>query len=357
MGGEECCARDFCEQYRDGWFASTGLRDSGIWTNVTALSQTRPIEFKQRRRRQVACAVAEAIGLPAAILSMTLVCAAGELPAASSPPKVSAIQPLSAVGPTLDLDYGTGAGSGNPLAEFMYFVPLIAPEPVAISQSPGNTQRARVVSATRRFTGKTFLVTYEYEFVGAGDQHNILDHREKIHLHETEFKAGRSLDEQLQSINIIGGGDMSIEAEGTIEGSTTNVTEVRLRFNARSRQSPVTIGIHDLKYVDGRVVSLNEVVARVNSLTFKKQSGQPKMELSIASIRPKDAADSAWQNFVGRVKGGAVNFFIKPIAIRRVGNQAMLDFGQALASRAGAFTFPRAANLLTPRQGVPTVSR
>ncbi len=293
--------------------------------------------------------VAKSVGLLAGLCWIALLRADAEGSETATLATISAASKASLTGPTLNLNYGSGDSPGNPLLEFMYFVPLIAPEPVAISQSPGNTQRARVISTKRRFVRNKFFVTYQYEFVGAGDQRNAIDHSEKIRRNERALKAGRPLDEQLESINITGGGYITVEADGAVEGSTTNVTEVRLSFNARGQQSPVTIGIHDLKWVDGHVVSQNEVVARVNSLTFKRQPGEPRMELSIASVKPKDAPDSLWQNFVGRVKGGAATLFIKPIVIRPVGNQAMLDFGQALVSQAPVFTFPLAANLVTAR--------
>jgi hypothetical protein len=35
-----------------------------------------------------------------------------------------------------------------------------------------------------------------------------------------------------------------------------------------------------------------------------------------------------------------VNLFIPPLTVEAVGHQAMLDFGQALASGARTFTFP-----------------
>jgi len=83
-------------------------------------------------------------------------------------------------GPTLRLDYGRGESPGNSVAEFMYFVPLISLEPVSVVKSPGNTQRARMVSATRSFTTSSFLVTCEFEFAGEGNQQNIFDHTDKI---------------------------------------------------------------------------------------------------------------------------------------------------------------------------------
>jgi hypothetical protein len=154
-------------------------------------------------------------------------------------------------GPTLRLDYGRGESPGNSVAEFMYFVPLISPEPVSIVKSPGNTQCARMVSATRSFTARSFLVTCEFEFVGEGNQQDVLDHTEKIRRHERELKEGSTLDHQLGSINVEGAGSVSIEVTGTMTDRVPTVTEVRLRFNGRGQPSPVTIDLHDIRYFDG----------------------------------------------------------------------------------------------------------
>jgi len=40
-----------------------------------------------------------------------------------------------------------------------------------------------------------------------------------------------------------------------------------------------------------------------------------------------------------------VNLFVQPITVERAGNEAMLNFGLALALEAPAFTFPHAKNL------------
>ena len=56
------------------------------------------------------------------------------------------------LGPTLHLDYGTGSLSPNPVANFMYFVALLSPEPVSLASSPGNSQRVRMRSLARRAT-------------------------------------------------------------------------------------------------------------------------------------------------------------------------------------------------------------
>lgn len=46
-------------------------------------------------------------------------------------------------GPILHFDYGASQPQENPLDKFMYFVPLISPDPIAVSTNAGNTQSAR----------------------------------------------------------------------------------------------------------------------------------------------------------------------------------------------------------------------
>jgi hypothetical protein len=123
------------------------------------------------------------------------------------------------------------------------------------------------------------------------------------------------------------------------------VTEVRLRFNDAGKSSPVTIGLHDFRWVDGAVRAENAVVARVNTLTFKRTPGRPKMEVSVASVKRADAGNGLWQQFVGGVTGLAANLFLKPITVDRTGHEAMLAFGRAVATGETQFTFPRAKNL------------
>jgi hypothetical protein len=248
-------------------------------------------------------------------------------------------------GPTLRLNYGRGESPGNPVAEFMYFVPLISREPVSIVKSAGNTQRVRMVSATRSFAARSFLVTCDFEFAGQGNQQDVFDHTEKVRRHERELKEGRTLDHQLGSINVEGAGGVSIEVSGTMTGRVPTVTEVRLRFNGRGQPSPVTIGLHDIRYLDGSLRVQNESVARVNCLTFRRKPGPCKMEITVASVKRKGVGDTFLQNLVGDLKGATANLFIQPIAVERAGSNAMLNFGLALALEEPAFTFPHAKNL------------
>ena len=253
--------------------------------------------------------------------------------------------PSDSSGPTLVFNYGRGESPGNPVADFMYFVALISPEPVSITQTLDNTQRARMISATRRSAGNTFVVNCEFEFAGQGSQRNVFDHTEKIRQHERKLKEGGVLEHQLGSINVDGSGTIGIEVEGTMSAGVPNVREVRLRFNGRGRQSPVSIDLHDVRYVGGAFRDLNETLARVNSLTFRKQPGPPMMEISVASVRRKEAGDSRWESVVGKVKATAVNLIMDPIEVDPAGHEAMLKFGLALVSEAPAFTFPRARHL------------
>jgi hypothetical protein len=248
-------------------------------------------------------------------------------------------------GPTLHLDFGHAESAGNSVAEFMYFVPLISLEPVSVVKSPGNTQRARMVSATRSFTDRTFLVTCEFEFVGEGNQQDVFDHTDKVRRHEQDLKKGGVLDHQLGSINVEGAGSVNIQVEGTMTGRVPTVTEVRLRFNGRGRPSLVTIGLYDVRYLDGAIRLRNEKVARVNTLVFRRQPGPTKMDITVASVKRKEAGDNFWQNLMGGLKATTANLFLKPIAVEPAGNEAMLNFGLALASEAPAFTFPHARNL------------
>jgi hypothetical protein len=123
------------------------------------------------------------------------------------------------------------------------------------------------------------------------------------------------------------------------------VTEVRLRFNGRGQPSPVTIGLHDIRYSDGSFRLHNESVAQVNTLIFQRKAGPSKMGITVASVKRKDASNNFLQNLMGGLKGRTVNLFIQPISVEPAGNEAMLNFGLALALEAPAFTFPRAKNL------------
>ena len=248
-------------------------------------------------------------------------------------------------GPTLHLSDDPGGSPANTVAGFMYFVPLISLEPVSVIKSPRNTQRTRMLSTTRSSTARSFLVTSEFEFNGEGNQRYVFDHSEKIRRHERELREGASLDHQLGSISVAGAGRVRVEVEGTMIGQVATVTEVRVRFNVGGRPSLVTISLQDFEYSRGEIRVRNETVARVNTLIFRRKPGPPKMDITVAAVKRKNAGDNLWQSVMGGLKATTANLLLKPIAVEPDGNEAMLDFGFALASEAPSFSFPLASNL------------
>jgi hypothetical protein len=258
-------------------------------------------------------------------------------------------------GPTLRLDYDQGGASSIPIDVFMYFIPLISSEPVTVTRTPGNTQRAHVTSVARQFSEESFSVVCEFDFAGEGRLVNVFDHSESIRRQEWELKEGSSLKRRLDSISVEGAGSGILEVEGTITNHVPTVSEVRLRFDADGQSSPIGIGIHDIEYHAGEYRSANEMVARVNALAFRREPGRPKMYVTVASVNRKDGGSGLWQNLVGAVKGMAVNLVIKPIAVEADGHTAMLNLGLALAAAKPTFTFPKARNIIAAKARGPRI--
>lgn len=247
-------------------------------------------------------------------------------------------------GPTLALQADPKGLRGIPIAEFMYFVPLISPDPVAVTESPGNAQRTRILGITRQFKPASFQVAGIFEITGQGFQKNTFDPAHQIRQHARKLQQGGVLERQLDTIVVSGAGRGRIEVEGVLSNQVPVVTQVRLRFND-DRPSPVTIGLRDIRFVDGAVRFDNSLVARVNTLTFRRTPGRPKMDVSLASVKRADAGNRAWQNFIGGMKGAVANLLLKPINVDPLGHTTMLDFGGALVTDKPSFTFPKAKNL------------
>ncbi len=262
-----------------------------------------------------------------------------------APPLAVVAAAVAATGPTIRLNYDGGQSPGNPMASFMYFVPLISPEPVSSTTSPGSTQAARVLSSKRKSAAHSFVVTCEFEFTGSGSQQSLFDLAPTIRRNEGQLRAGGSSGRQLSSITVNGPGSGTVVVEGTISNSVETVSEVRLRFNAHGKTSPVSIALCEIGYREGEFRRLNEIIARVNTLTFCRKPGPPKMEVTVASVKNKGAGNGLWQSLTGSLKGLAVNLLIDPLTVEAVGHGAMLDFGGAVASGAATFTFPLAPNL------------
>jgi hypothetical protein len=248
-------------------------------------------------------------------------------------------------GPTLNFDYGVGKPLANSLDKFMYFVPLISPELVSVFTNTGNSQCARVLSFDFQTNAATFHVTCEFDFIGKGLLQDDFDHANAIRQHDHDLKAGKTLAHQIASINVQGAGSGTVEIEGTLIKGVRVVTDLRMRFNSHGHTSPVNIILADISYRDGALHFENETVARVNALTFFKKAGESKMEVTLASVKRKDAGDSLWQNLIGGLKGAAANLLLPPLTVTTNGYDAMMDFGLALATQKGTFTFPFATRL------------
>ena len=247
-------------------------------------------------------------------------------------------------GPTIRLCCGAVQAT-NPVTDFMYFVPLISREPLDSFTSPGSMQSVRMISSKRRVSGRSFATTCEIELAGDGWQKSVFDLAPAIHQHERQLQNGGSLKRRLKSIDVQGAGAFIVEVEGAVSNDVPIVNQVRLRFNAHGHTSPVWIDLCDIRRIDDTFGPTNEIRARVNNLTFRRKTGPPTMEVSVASIKHSGAGNGFWQNLKGGVAGAAVNMFMAPLTVEAAGHQAMLDFGQALVSGAPTFTFPRARNL------------
>lgn len=247
-------------------------------------------------------------------------------------------------GPTIHLDYGR-CGITNPLNNFTYFIPLISPERSVILTNLGNTQGTRMTGYSFSTNGSSFTMQCDFEFLGDGFQKNILDHAHLIRLREKNLQAGESIKHALNSINLEGRGFGCMEIIGVFTNGARVVNQISLHFNAHNHTSPVTIELTDLARSNNVVRQENEYIARVNSLTFHRAGGTPKMDVSLDSLKAKNAGDTLWQNFVGSIEGTAANLVLPPVTIDETGRQTMLDFGLALSNLQNEFTFPKAERL------------
>jgi hypothetical protein len=278
---------------------------------------------------------------------------ANTIVAMSDPARTAAGKPAAAAhlgiadsnGPTVLLSYGDGTLEKNPIRSFMYFVPLISPVAVDRVASPGNGQKAAIISCERRVTARSFCVTCDFEMSGQGVSRYTFDPAGMIDLRIAESRKpkGEPLAHVLDYINFEGEGFGRIQIKGTIAGATETVTEVDLVFNARGHKSPVTIGLYELKAKDGHYRyedRCGETVARVNTLTFKK-SENPRMDITVASLTKKGGSCGPLE----QLKAAIANLFIKPVKIDPFGNETLLRFGYALFEQKPMFTFPKAGRL------------
>jgi len=247
-------------------------------------------------------------------------------------------------GPTMIMSYSKEKFLKNPIASFMYFVPLIAPTFVDNISSVNNEQQVGIISHKIKVSSKSVHVICEFEVLGSGFHMNTFDPAGMIATHTDELKKGETLTNMLDYIKFDGEGFGIMEVKGRITGSTRTVTEVDMQFNAKGHKSPVTIGLYDVKPKDGEYKyenRSNEVVARVNKLIFEKTDQTPRMGIKIASI----TRQSKPAGFFSSLNAAIANLFITSPKIDNCGNRTMLEFGEALVQKQPAFTFPKVENI------------
>ena len=125
---------------------------------------------------------------------------------------------------------------------------------------------------------------------------------------------------------------------------------MKVHFNGRGKTSPVTVGLYSVKSVNGEYKyenKYNEIVARVNTLTFSKSTDKPLMGIIVSAVYAEGGKPDFW----GNLKGALANLLIKPLEIDKLGNDTMLDFGCALFNDKETFTFPKAKNLRVEGNG------
>lgn len=247
-------------------------------------------------------------------------------------------------GPTITMSYRKENFAKNPIASFMYFVPLLSLSPVDDVSSPNNDQHVGIVSHNINLRSKSFEVICEFVIRGTGFYQITFDPAGIIATQKEKFKKGEWLENMLDYIKVDEAGFGVIEVKGQITGSARIVTNVNIKFNARGNESNLTIGLYDVEPKNGKYEyenRSNEKVARVNKLAFEKTEETPRMKIKIASITRKDQP----AGFFGSIKGMLANFFIKPPKVTRLGNTTMLEFGKALLQKKSQFTFPKAKNI------------
>ena len=248
-------------------------------------------------------------------------------------------------GPTVTLRYNKRPGNGNAIDTFAYFVPVISPTLVKTLSSEDNLQQVKIISHIDKSSGDSFRLFCEFEMLGSGWHKSMFDPAAMIDWNMDRANDGKPIKNLLDHIKFEGKGFGRMEIKGTRTNNKTIVTEIEVKFDDRGKNSPVTIGLYNVKKVGGKYSYDNrfdEITARINSLKFCRTKGTPKMEIKLDSI--SDSGKTA--GWFGTLKGALANLFIKPIEIDKTGHETMLKFGQALFNKAETFTFPKAVNLI-----------
>jgi hypothetical protein len=254
-------------------------------------------------------------------------------------------------GPVVYFNYGSETIQETPISSFLYFIPLVAMTAVERQAGAGCGQRVRMIACTRQKTQTSFFTTCEFEIAGDGYHRDIFDPEDMIAFYKEEIKAGQTLAHMLDYIHFEGQGYVRMEISGITGGSAETVTQVDVWFNGRGRKSPVTIGLYDVRPVEGKYRyenRSNQMVVRVNRLTFKRTEGQPTMGVRVATLGRSAEEEGLWPT----VKGMIANLLIRPPRINPLGNETMLRFGATIHLQKPSFTLPKAEMIQNDRQKI-----
>ena len=250
---------------------------------------------------------------------------------------------LALKGPTINLDYGLNITEPNPVESFMYFVPLTSKTPVANWFSKINDQTAKVISYSKKTKKDSFTVECQFAMNGEGVYKNVFNTKKIIETNVKRAKGKGTLKQIPEYISFEGEAVGCIEIKGTIKKGVETVQEVKVSFN-KSGKSPVLISMYDVKPKNGKYLysnRSNNILARVNKLTFKRDSKNPKMDVGIASIRPSKSKEG----LIASISGVVATAFLPPMSISQQGSDSMMNFGETLVRKQMAFSFPRAESL------------
>lgn len=253
-------------------------------------------------------------------------------------------------GPTICLDYSGNSRMKNPIYDFMYFVPMVSLTLVESVSSAGNAQLVEIISRKILADDDSFKATVEFRMAGKGSHKNAYDPEDMISDNVKHIEKPEPLKNMLDYITFEGESYGTVEIKGVRSGPIELATEIIISFNGRGNKSPVTIGIYDVKCVDGKYKyqnRYNKTVVRVDSLTFQRAAGAATMDVKLASLYGFQDSENLW----AILKGKIVTLFLPPIRIDDFGNDVMLDFGLALYKGKDTFTFPIARKLKLPSRG------
>jgi hypothetical protein len=262
-------------------------------------------------------------------------------------PVVVGSDAITLTGPTLYLESDSADEVTNPASCLMYFVPLISPTLVDCLSSDDNQQISKILSFRREEEKEKFRVICEFDIQGTGTFTSTSEPNSMVAFYQPDTKPGKPMKNMLDYIRLEGDGYGWVEVTGRIVRGKPEVKDVRVHFNGKGARSPVTIGLYNIEPRDGRYTYENrsdQIVARVNTLTFRNRPSEdkPTMLVEVASIVGAREKEGFW----GNVVGAFANLFIPPVEVDKDGNAAMIEFGYALLKGDNSFTFPHAKNLM-----------